>query len=169
MHLFVVLTHMLWVPSYSHLPVTSVMNIFMHFWWSVEFCHNFAYFHACPSTWHVVIWYQCWWYYSFSSSCHLCHFGMFCPTHELVSCTQWQDKLPINLGHCFTLCMQEAKSYFTCWSNFAVSQPLPRLCMLHIHNCGCLQHKCPPLSAYSGAVMSLTLHFCELHLFVPLF
>jgi len=114
-----------------------------------------------PSTWLVVIWYQCWWSYSFSSSCHFCHFGMLYPTWELVSCTQWQDKLPVNLGgnvnHTSVLVQLPSLSHCC---NFAC---------LHLHSRGCSQQKCPPPSAYSGSEMSLTVQSCELHLFVPYF
>jgi hypothetical protein len=47
MHLFVVFTHLLWVPTCSYFPVTRrVMNNFLHFWWDVEFGCN-VYFHVC--------------------------------------------------------------------------------------------------------------------------
>jgi len=77
---------------------------------------------------------------------------------------------PCKFGSVFHL-LWERKSHLTppCWSSFPVSA-----IALTLHACTfttvavCNRNVHPP-SAYSGTVMSLTVHSSELHLFVPYF
>jgi hypothetical protein len=92
-----------------------------------------------------------------SSSPQLHCFGMLCIKQKLLFCTQWQDKLPVDVGGCFTLCKQEPNhtSHLHVGPTFQSYSHCHSFARLHMHSRGCSQQEFSPPSACSGAIMWL--------------